>query len=850
MAVELGAAYISVGLGTNTLGSDIKRAFGSAESSGSAAGGQAGKGFTASFKGIVGAGMAVLGAGLFTNFIKEAAVASDATDKFKSTMSFAGLDTSAIDAATKAAKAYADQTVFDLPTIQSTMAQLASNGIKDYTGLTQAAGNLNAVAGGSAETFKSVSMVMTQTAGAGKLSTENWNQLADAIPGAAGPLMKAMQDAGAYTGNFRDAMAAGQITSDEFNASLMKLGMDPVAVEAARSTKTFEGAIGNLQATINSGLMSALDAMKPAITGAINLLSNGLGKAFEWTGKAATGLFDLFAKGDFTTALSDAFNVSEDSGLVSFLFNVRDGFAATLQAGRDFWQGLTVGVDGVGASQSKFAQWGDSVFGFFNEAVGGVRAFVAAFKAGDGDVTSSGFAGFLEGLGGAARKVFDAIGPAVSTLVPQIVSLWSAFSPLQMIFAAIGPLIPQLVGAFGQLAGTVGGALGSALTALMPVLMELSSALVQGLGTAFAAIVPVAIQLIGMLGDTFAQLMPVLVPIVMTIVQLATSLISQLAPIITNLISSILPPLVNIFGNILGAIGPVITMIAGLLIPIIQALMPVVVTVFGVIASIITAAMQIVQGIIQVVTGIISGNWDQVWAGIGNIFGGIWNTIVAVVSGAIQIVASVIGSYINWVAGIVGSVLGNISLFFSDTWTNITNGVSGFVNGFLQFFLDLPGKIMNALAGAGTWLLGIGKNIIDGLINGITGMAGTVAKAILGLVPEAIRGPIEAALGIHSPSRVAMWWMEMIGAGFVKQMPAEEKRIGAGMANLVAAPTLPSIPLRNGEGAAPAGFFGGGSAGGRGPLVEQKIYPAPGMSEEAIGRVAADSLSHDLRRVS
>ncbi len=26
-------------------------------------------------------------------------------------------------------------------------------------------------------------MVMTQTAGAGKLTTENWNQLADAIPG-------------------------------------------------------------------------------------------------------------------------------------------------------------------------------------------------------------------------------------------------------------------------------------------------------------------------------------------------------------------------------------------------------------------------------------------------------------------------------------------------------------------------------------------------------------------------------------------------------------------------------------------------------------------------------------------
>ena len=59
-------------------------------------------------------------------------------------------------------------------------------------------------------------MVMTQTAGAGKLTTENWNQLEDAIPGASGVLQKAMKDNAAYTGNFRDAMAEGQITSDEF----------------------------------------------------------------------------------------------------------------------------------------------------------------------------------------------------------------------------------------------------------------------------------------------------------------------------------------------------------------------------------------------------------------------------------------------------------------------------------------------------------------------------------------------------------------------------------------------------------------------------------------------------------
>ena len=71
---------------------------------------------------------------------------SDSTDKFVQTMNFAGIDTSNVEKASQAARDYADSTVYDLSTIQNTTAQLAANGISDYTGLTEAAGNLNAVA--------------------------------------------------------------------------------------------------------------------------------------------------------------------------------------------------------------------------------------------------------------------------------------------------------------------------------------------------------------------------------------------------------------------------------------------------------------------------------------------------------------------------------------------------------------------------------------------------------------------------------------------------------------------------------------------------------------------------------
>lgn len=202
--------------------------------------------------------------------------ASDSAQKFASTLSFAGLDTSTIDQLTASTQKYADQTVYDLSDIRNTTAQLAANGVDNYANLAEAAGNLNAVAGGNADTFRSVGMVLTQTAGAGKLTTENWNQLSDAIPGASGKLQDAMKKNGAYTGDFRDAMAKGEITAEEFNQAVMDLGMTDAAKEAATSTQTIEGAMGNLEASVVNVGVQILDAFKGPATQGISMLAEGL----------------------------------------------------------------------------------------------------------------------------------------------------------------------------------------------------------------------------------------------------------------------------------------------------------------------------------------------------------------------------------------------------------------------------------------------------------------------------------------------------------------------------------------------------------------------------------------------
>ncbi|MDC2830400.1 tape measure protein [Limosilactobacillus mucosae] len=292
------------------------------------------------------------GVGMITGYLKdmtgEALEASDAMDKFKSTMQLGGYGSEEIKRSAKEVKDYANETVYDLGDISSTTAKLASNGIKNYMGLTEAAGNLNAQAGGTAETFKSVAMVMTQTAGAGKLTTENWNQLEDAIPGASGVLQKAMKDNAAYTGNFRDAMADGQITSDEFFKAVEKLGTTKGAEKAAKSTETFEGAIGNLHAQVIQGLDDTIDKMGKkritnminATTDAVTVLTTGVLKMFDMIaehkqiaitlGAILTSVFATRKVLDFISVLGSAKRAMVEFGIAS---KAAEGFSLPQGAG-------------------------------------------------------------------------------------------------------------------------------------------------------------------------------------------------------------------------------------------------------------------------------------------------------------------------------------------------------------------------------------------------------------------------------------------------------------------------------------------------------------------------------------
>ncbi len=304
-------------------------------------------------------------------------------------------------------------------------------------------------------------MVLTQTAGQGKLTTENWNQLSDAIPpGASGLLQEALRKAGAYTGNFRDAMQKGEISADEFNAALLTLGSKPVAVEAATSTKTFEGAVGNLQATIVGKLAAAFDYIKPVVTGFTSTLAGfisnskifipvvaGLGAALLyalappaiWAGVTATWAFTVALLANPITWIVIGIGL-----LVAAIVWLIMNWDTAVKWISDVWAGFMSWISGVinafvgwwNGVWSAVGQWISDVWnGFINWIVGVWNGFVAFMMAALNAYVSfwvgiwNGIAGFVTGIwNGIVSAVSGAIGwvgSAIQNGLNFINQVWS-----------------------------------------------------------------------------------------------------------------------------------------------------------------------------------------------------------------------------------------------------------------------------------------------------------------------------------------------------------------------------------------------------------------------------------------
>ena len=223
---------------------------------------------------------------------KETIETSDSMYKLQAAMRFSGYSEAEIQriaGATGTLKTYADKTVFSLQDVMSTFGSLSANGIKDADKLTEAVGNAVAVFGGGAKEYPSVALAFSQAMAAGALHAQDWNQIINASPQLAGGLRKELIKLNPTLGNdFKGAMEKGAITADMLGQAINNIGMTDMAKEAATSVTTFEGAMGNLEASAVSGMMNLYDTFaKPKVIDAINGMTGKVEAGFD---KLSTGI--------------------------------------------------------------------------------------------------------------------------------------------------------------------------------------------------------------------------------------------------------------------------------------------------------------------------------------------------------------------------------------------------------------------------------------------------------------------------------------------------------------------------------------------------------------------------------
>lgn len=711
--------------------------------------------------------------------IPAAISASDATDKFKKTLEFAGVDPSRIKQLTAAAQTYADQTVYDLSDIQSVTAQLAANGVKDFDKMAEAAGNVNAIAGGTKETFKQVALALVQINGAGKLTTQDWNQIAAAIPGASGKLQEALKNNAAFTGNFRDAMSQGQITAEEFNQALMDLGFTDVAEQAAKSASTFEGAWGNLEAAVEKGLVASLDKVKEPLTDIVNAVGEQLGPAFDSAGKYVDILAGKVKP--FADAMKDGKLTLED--IAKALGQATGGFAAlagagTLLADPSLIIGALDALPQPSAIVGKFAGLGEAVKAGVGKAIGPAMQSML----GIGPKMGEALAGAAGPLGSAAEGLIGQVGMFLSP---------ARFGKV----LAFGGLIAAAVAGIGALVQASGGELttqiqtvisdmilnvskyGTELVSNAPQLIasgaEAVKTLITGITDALPVLLDMAGQIIESFVSAFGSWLPQLIPAAaQMIVALVTGLVDMLPQLINagvDLINGLTAGLTAAIPVLLEALPGIITALLGALTTAIPQLIQAGADLLtglinGIVQAIPTLAAALPQIVTTLVTTLVEALPQLINAGVE-----VLNALITGLQTALPVLIEMLPQILTTV---VTTIVENLPLIIEAGISLLTTLINGILEALPQLIDMLPtiiNTIVTTLVTNLPMIISAGVQLLIGLINGIV----QAIPQLIAMLPQIIT-TIVTVLVQNIPLILSAGVQILTGLidGIVKSLPA------------------------------------------------------------------------------
>lgn len=202
-------------------------------------------------------------------------------------------------------------------------------------------------------------------------------------------------------------------------------------------------------------------------------------------------------------------------------------------------------------------------------------------------------------------------------------------------------------------------------------------------------------------------------------------------------------------------------------------------------AAAISTAIKLFSGIVEIVAFVITG-FEQLYEDISGFVTGVVQFFTVDLPNAINSLVQWFAQLPGNIAGFLSTVIANVAGWVAQMASNAVNAGALFVSNIAGFLSALPGNIASWLSGAISTVVGwvtqfasnatsaasqfgsklrsgleaipgtlgnIGANIVQGLVNGVTGAAGRLVDAVKGAVGNAIQGA-KNLLGIKSPSRV------------------------------------------------------------------------------------------------
>lgn len=240
---------------------------------------------------------------------------------------------------------------------------------------------------------------------------------------------------------------------------------------------------------------------------------------------------------------------------------------------------------------------------------------------------------------------------------------------------------------------------------------------------------------------------------------------------------------------------------------------------------------RIVMTVLSAVAGFIRDHGDTIKA----ILSAAWSFIRATIDNALAIISNVIRLVLNVLQGDWRGAWENIKAILRAVVDQIEAILRTAITVWPQIMELAADGIKRVFRAAGTWLVDAGRQIVQGLIDGITGMMGAVWRKAEELA-QGIKDRVAGVLDIFSPSRVMRELGAMIPKGFALG-------IADGTPQVARAATAMAAPV---PGMAMAAATAGPRVSGRGvgPTVANIYFEVDGRT---LARVLGQPLVDEIR---